>query len=415
MLKSSPMAERPLKVLLVCSHPVQYVAPLFVRLAQHPRLEILVAYASLRGAEKALDPGFGLEIAWDIPVLENYRWISLTPVAPGNPSPHSSAVPVATTAYRNVRSLVASSEWDAIYVSGYYFRQAWTAMLAARLKGIPILLSTDAHSLASWRSNSAIRRKLKELLLRRIYATASVILAGSSGTVAFLKSIGVPSDSILLAGNVVENDWWATRAGQADPVTIRATWKIPPTAPVALFCAKLQPWKRPLDALEAFAAAAVDGSYLVFAGDGPLSPDLLNRARTLGIGSRIRFLGFVNQSRMPEVYAASNILLLPSQYEPFGLVVNEAMLCGCTAIVSDRVGARFDLISDGETGLVFPCGDLPAFTRALRTLLADAALRCRMARAARLRMNSWEPSQNVEAFAQAVQLAATRRASSRKP
>jgi glycosyltransferase involved in cell wall biosynthesis len=405
------MPERPLRLLLVCSHPVQYVAPLFVRLAHHPRLEILVVYDSLRGAEKALDPGFGVEITWDVPVLENYPWICLTS---GNPAPSSSTVPAAA-AHQNLHSLIASGEWDAIYVGGYYFRQGWTAMLVARRHGIPILLSTDAHSLTSWRSNSPIRKKLKELLLRRIYAMASVVLAGSSGTVTFLESLGVVSDSILLAGNVVENDWWSTRAAQADPAAIRATWNIPPTAPVALFCAKLQPWKRPLDALESFAAAAVDGSYLVFAGDGPLSSELLNRARTLGIASRIRFLGFVNQSRMPEVYAASNVLLLPSEYEPFGLVVNEAMLCGCTVIVSDRVGARFDLIRDGETGLVFPCGHLPAFTRALRTVLADTALTRRMAQAARLRMNSWQPSQNVEAFAQATELAAVRRASSGKP
>jgi glycosyltransferase involved in cell wall biosynthesis len=409
------MPERPLRLLLVCSHPVQYVAPLFVRLAHHPRLEILVVYASLRGAEKALDHGFGVEIAWDIPVLEGYPWLSLAADASVNPSPSPPALPVSTGAPQNLRSLIASGEWDAIYVGGYYFRQAWTAMLSARHYGIPILLSTDAHSLTSWRSNSPIRKKLKKILLRRIYGMASEVLAGSSGTVTFLESLGVPGDSILLAGNVVENDWWISRAAQADPTAIRATWNIPSTAPVALFCAKLQPWKCPLDALEAFAAAAVDGSYLVFAGDGPLNSNLLSRARTLRISPRIRFLGFVNQSRMPEVYAASNILILPSAYEPFGLVVNEAMLCGCTAIVSDRVGARFDLISDGETGIVFPCGDLPAFTRALRTLLTDPDLTRRMAEAARLRMNSWQPSQNIEAFAQAVGLAATRRASLRKP
>ena len=64
----------------------------------------------------------------------------------------------------------------------------------------------------------------------------------------------------------------------------------------------------------------------------------------MGVADRVRFLGFVNQSGLPAVYAASDVLVLPSSYEPFGVVVNEAMLCGCAAIASDRVGARFDLV-----------------------------------------------------------------------
>ena len=58
----------------------------------------------------------------------------------------------------------------------------------------------------------------------------------------------------------------------------------------------------------------------------------------------MRFLGFVNQTGLPGVYVTSDLLVLPSDYEPFGLVVNEAMLCGCPAVVSDRVGAGYDRI-----------------------------------------------------------------------
>ena len=50
----------------------------------------------------------------------------------------------------------------------------------------------------------------------------------------------------------------------------------------------------------------------------------------MGIAERVRFLGFVNQSGLPETYCASDVLVLPSSYEPFGVVVNEAMLCGCS-------------------------------------------------------------------------------------
>ena len=171
-----------------------------------------------------------------------------------------------------------------------------------------------------------------------------------------MKSLGVPKEKILLLRNVVDNEWWKRRASQVNRDDVRAAWAIPKSASVALFCAKLQPWKAPLDVLEAFAAANVPNSYLVFAGDGPLRAELEKRAIQLGLSDRMRILGFVNQSQLPAVYRAADLLVLPSLYEPFGLVVNEAMLCGCPAAVSDRVGAKYDLVKEGETGYVFPVG-----------------------------------------------------------
>jgi len=171
---------------------------------------------------------------------------------------------------------------------------------------------------------------------------------------------------------------------------------------VLLFSAKLQPWKRPSDLLHAFANIPACDVYLVFAGDGSLRPTLESEAKSLGIAKRVRFLGFVNQSGLPEVYGASDILVLPSEYEPFGVVVNEAMLCGCCVVVSDRVGARFDLVREGETGFVFRAGDVDALAAVLHgILLAPDRLR-KMREASRERMTSWGPSQNVERNVEAL-------------
>ena len=63
--------------------------------------------------------------------------------------------------------------------------------------------------------------------------------------------------------------------------------------------------------------------------------------------------------------------MLPSEHEPFGVVVNEAMLCKCPVIVSDRVGARFDLVREAETGFVFPVGDVAGLAVALRRAMTD--------------------------------------------
>lgn len=170
-----------------------------------------------------------------------------------------------------------------------------------------------------------------------------------------------------------------------------------------LFCSapNFSPGSGP-NLLHAFAKIAKLDIFLVFAGDGLLRNDLEAEAKSMGIADRVRFLGFVNQSGLPDVYTASDIFVLPSEYEPFGLVVNEAMLCGCPAVVSDRVGARFDLVRDGETGYVFPCGDVDALAMVLDCALRDREALRRMAQAARERMATWSTKDYADALIGAV-------------
>jgi glycosyltransferase involved in cell wall biosynthesis len=183
---------------------------------------------------------------------------------------------------------------------------------------------------------------------------------------------------------------------------MRDSWGIPESAPVALFCAKLQAWKSPQDVLEAFARASVDNSFLVYAGDGPLRGTLERRAVELGVADRVRFLGFVNQSQLPSVYSAADLFVLPSEYEPFGLVVNEAMLCGCPVAVSDRVGAKYDLVREGENGYIFPAGSVEALADIFRDFLPDPEKRRRMGEAAGNRMKTWSPREYINAISEAV-------------
>ena len=174
---------------------------------------------------------------------------------------------------------------------------------------------------------------------------------------------------------------------------------------MVLYCGKLQRWKRPLDLLKAFALARVPEGHLLFAGDGPLRAELEAKARDLGVADRIHFLGFVNQSQLPGVYVSSDLLVLPSKYETFGLVVTEAMVCGLPVVVSDQVGARFDLIDGQGTGFVYPVGDINALARILHDTLPDRdRLRC-MGEAAKARMVTWSPREKTLSFIKAVKMA----------
>src|SRR5262249_5607505 len=139
-----------------------------------------------------------------------------------------------------------------------------------------------------------------------------------------------------------------------------------------LFAGKYEEKKRPLDLLRAFTDARLEGVSLLFVGSGELEEEL--RANAAG-RRNIYFAAFQNQSRMPTVYAACDLFVLPSYgpSETWGLAVNEAMCMGRAVVVSDHVGCARDLVLPGETGLVFRAGDVNALAQSLRSAFSDPA------------------------------------------
>jgi glycosyltransferase involved in cell wall biosynthesis len=394
------------RVLFVATHPVQYQAPMFRHMAQNPRLDFQVAYCDLQGSEAALDHDFGVQVKWDVPLLEDYPWVHVP-----NWSPRPAPGRFFGLVNPGLWELVRTGGYDAVVIyTGYACVSFWIALVAAKLHRKVLFFATDAHELRA-RDGKHWKSTVKRFLWPWLFRLASVVILPSSKSVALMRRLGIPDEHLVLTPYAVDNDWWIRQADDVDWRATRRVWGVPEGAPVALFCAKLQPWKRPMDLLLAFAKANVSDSRLVYAGDGPLRHDLESQARSLGLASRVHFLGFTNQSQLPAIYRASNLLVLPSEYEPFGVVVNEAMLCGCSVIVSDRVGAGGDLVSADKTGLVFPCGDIERLASILNKFLQDRPTLRRMGEAARCRMATWSPAENIEALIQALDQASHRKKS----
>jgi glycosyltransferase involved in cell wall biosynthesis len=394
------MTERRYRVLLLCSHPTQYSVPVFRLMARDPRLEIQVAYCSLQGAKPGYDAGFDREISWDIPLLDGYPWIEL---------PNRSTRPGLERFWGLVNpgvwNMVRRGSFDAVAIyTGYVYATFWIAVAAAKMSGTPVFFGSDAHELSP-RNANRLKSAVKRRVWPKLFRLADVVIVPSSGSVGLMRSLGIPENRIALTPYVVDNGRWREAAARVDRAAVRARWGIPSGALVVVFSAKLQPWKRPLDVLRAFVRAGVDGSFLLFAGEGPLRGEIEREIGQLGAGERVKLLGFVNQSALPEVYRAADVLVLPSQYEPFGVVVNEAMLCGCVPVVTDRVGARFDLIEDGRTGFVYPAGDVGKLAELLRSLLGEPERLARMSAAAGGKIATWSPELNVDRMVEAIEMA----------
>jgi glycosyltransferase involved in cell wall biosynthesis len=395
------MSDRRYRVLAVASHPVQYISPIFRRLAAREDLDLHVAYCSLRGAEPAHDPDFGATVQWDVPLLDGYAWSHVA-------NKGSDADSFFGLRNPGVWRLIREGRYDAVLCfTGYVSATFWIALLAAKLARTAFLFGTDATTLSP-RDARAWKISLKKILWPRLFGLADQVIVPSSGSHELMLSLGLSAERVTLTPYCVDNDWWMQKSAAIDRNAVRESWGASPGDSVILFCAKLQPWKRPLDLLRAFAKANLSSALLVFAAEGPLRPQLESEAANLGIANRVRFLGFVNQSQLPAVYAAADLMVLPSEYEPFAVVVNEAMCCGCPVIVSDHVGAARDLVAPVRSSFIFPCGDVAALAAALQTAIGDRTLLQSLRRTVVAHMQTWSPAQNIAATMDAIRIAVSR-------
>jgi glycosyltransferase involved in cell wall biosynthesis len=143
---------------------------------------------------------------------------------------------------------------------------------------------------------------------------------------------------------------------------------------------------------------------LVLVGEGPLRGDLERQARELRLivrdgvvdpkpsgDAEVVFYPFQQADLTPFFFSRCEAFVLPSSREEWGLVVNEAMACGAPVIVSNRVGAHFDLVQEGVNGFSFEPDDVAGLAQLLGRFDAEKNLRDRLGAAGRQRIEDWKP------------------------
>lgn len=354
------------KLLVVASHPIQYHAPLFRALAASGEVDLTVLFIRMPDAREQ-GRGFGIEFAWDVPLLDGYRWECASGVL-------ASAAP---------RKLLRSFAPDAVLLTGWHVRPLIQLAFAAKSMGLPVLMRAEANAL---RKRPWYARLAHRVLLRN----CTVFLPIGRASRDFYLGYGIAPERMFDAPYFIDNARFASSAAQAlaRRVEWRERWAIPADSVCFCYAGKLEPKKRILDVLAALAIAQrADGPplHLLVVGTGELMDAAHTYAKAEGLP--VTFAGFLNQSEIPAAYAACDCLVLASDFgETWGLVVNEAMACGRPAIVSDRVGCAADLVTPGETGDVFPFGDVHALADCMVRLARDRNRLAAMGDAARERV-----------------------------
>jgi glycogen synthase len=121
----------------------------------------------------------------------------------------------------------------------------------------------------------------------------------------------------------------------------------------------------------------------VVAGTGTAEGELKSQARRLGLGKHGSFLGWIGDDMLHSLYRVADMCIVPSIYEPFGLVALEAMASGCLCVVADTGGLREVVPGDGTVGLRFPSRDSAALQEILEQVLTDDESRAQLVAEAR--------------------------------
>ena len=302
--------------------------------------------------------GYGVGFEWDSDLLAGYRHHFLKNIAkpPGTNRFLGCDTP-------EIAQLIVPKAFDVVLVTGWHLKSYWQALWACRRQGIPIVVRGDSQ-LGTPRG--PVKRLVKELLYPLLLRTFNGALFVGQRNREYLTHYGVEAERLFFSPHCVDTREFAGRAEFEQRQAIRASWGVPASGSVALFVGRFLPFKRPSDVVLALQLLKNQGADVlgVFAGAGELRPEL--EAMGLSLGVPLIFLGFCNQSKLPAVYAAADVLVLPSSgQETWGLVVNEALACGTPCAVSDACGCGPDMIVDGITGKVFPAGDVPALVSAI--------------------------------------------------
>jgi len=353
-----------LRLAYFVSHPIQYQAPLLRQIARDNDIDLEVFFYSDFSLNEYQDIEFGQKLKWDIPLVEGYNHSFLD--CWGSKRRYSFLKqPVA----RNIFEQIKTGKFDAVWVHGWGWLCSIQAILAANQLGIPVLFRGESNGM---RESTAIKLTAKRLFINWLFSKIDAFLYVGTLNRKFYESYGINRDRLFFCPYTVDNDFFRQQAADANKhrEKFRKSLGLEPGRPIILYAAKLIEKKRPQDLLAAYRMLSPDGiqepePYLLFVGDGALREGLEVQAQAIGWQS-IRFLGFQNQSKLPPLYDLCDVFVLPSSYEPWGLVVNEVMNAGRAVIVSDQVGCADDLVLDGKNGKIFPAGNIPALANSIR-------------------------------------------------
>lgn len=351
----SSLAPHPTPVVVVTDVPTPYRDPLWAAWSDLPEVDPLICYMAHSEVGQDWEP------AWRMPPRHLFL-----PGRTWRPRPDN---PFALKWNPRLWKVLSAERPEMVVVGSWGQPTSWIAMLWCRAHGVPYVIQCESHLLdpRPWWVRAA-----KQVLVRLAVSGQAAGLPTGSLARECMAHYGAERSRLFRFPNSPDAealarrcDAWSSRRSELREKLDLAGRE------VILFVGRLVPVKGVDLLIDAMARLRErrPASLAVIVGEGEERPPLEGRIRRLGLEEDVRMVGFVEPQELVRWYAAADLFCLPSRFEPWGAVVNEAMACRLPVVLSDRVGAGYDLLTP-DCGRMVRSGDPDDLARALASLLA---------------------------------------------
>lgn len=361
---------RPIRLVIVTNIPAPYRLPVYALLAQEPDIDLHVVYCSGREPDRE----------WNLSQAEfPHTFLNQSFVRFRGRFIHIN---------HDIWSVLLALKPDIVVTTGFnpthLLAYAWT-----RLHGARHVAMTDG-TLESEAKLTPLHRWIR----RHVYSQTAAFIGASDGAMRLYNTYGIDPGVMFKSHLCADN---------------ASFFKAPPQEKVYdfIFCGRFETVKNPFFALKVAQAVALKLGRrvsIVFVGSGGLEDKIRAHAQTIEAEVETVFAGFARQEALPAWYGASRIFLFPTEWDPWGVVANEACAAGVPVLVSEVAGSAGELVRDGENGFVMPL-DLARWAEAAVRLLTDESLYAAMSESCRERVNEYSYANAAFGMAQAVRAA----------
>jgi glycosyltransferase involved in cell wall biosynthesis len=388
------------RVAIVISHPIQHFVHLYKALAKQESIQLKVFFASKIGLNSYFDKDMAVEIKWATDLLGGYEYEFL-----------SEADTIKESGFLNINnpsviSALRTFAPDVVQLHGYAQLTLLRALLWCNFNRVPALLWSDSSLLFR---RPALKQFLKDMILPVLLNRFSGVLTTGENNAAYYLKYGIIPNAIFSCPFTVDEP--RLNEAKVNKLALReqyrAIYKIANDEIVLLFVGKLAPWKRPQDMLEAVKIAQdklgmTAKLVAFFAGNGAMKAELEAIASARNI--RAIFAGFINVDVLPFIYAMADVLIFPSEKEPYGLSAREAICVGLPLIVSDQIGCIgvTDAARPDFNALVYPSLDTDSLAKKIAALASKPELFAKMSQASLEVAADMAESKSVAGFLSAV-------------
>ena len=345
------------KVVIMAPTPFYYQVPLFREMAANPDIDLMVYFfseESLNGRD--IQIMYRADDRWGVAeeLLKGFKYKFLK-----NYSPKPSYLrPLYGLMNFGVIKEILNGKPDAVILMGWTNVSWWLSIITCWLLRIPFFYMTDANVQAET-LKSRIKLAPKRILMSKLlFKLASGFLCAGSSNRDLYSLYGVPDRKLVQFAYSWDYSSFLENADRlrAKKDDFKKELGIPLDKKIVLFCGRLALEKDVSLLLKAYRKVDAENKMLVLVGDGPLKESIEDYVEEHKIDP-VRFLGFQDRSEISKYYAISDLLVLPSAQETWGIVVSEALCCGLPVIISDQVGSGTDMVKHGQNGYIFPSGD----------------------------------------------------------